>query len=86
MTTDTLAHTLSPVYDGVETGMKERQQTEADFGVVYPWVEGRLGQPELLHHDEHNFRTPTGHEQDDHQNQHLDYLLDTMMSVNKMVC
>ena len=67
-------HSSLPVYDWIETRMDEGQETKADPHVVDEWFEGLLSETILLEHKEHNLGSPTRHEENDHQNQHLDHL------------
>lgn len=54
--------------------MDEGEEAETDPNVVDERLEGLLRETVLLKDEEDDLGTPARHEQDDHQNQHLDHL------------
>lgn len=64
----------SPEDDGVEAGVDEGEETETDPDVIDEWLERLLRETVLLIDEEDDLGAPARHEQDDHQDEHLDHL------------
>ena len=54
--------------------MNEGQQAKADPHVIDQRLKGLLREAVFLEHEEYNLGSPACHEENDHQNQHLDHL------------